>query len=279
MSLATIVVHLDAGARCPVRVRLAARIAARHGAHLVGVAATGWPDVILTLNSAVPDSLDIVGLSAASLRSRAEQVARDFEKLAPADGLASFEARVVEGEAVDEAIRHGRASDLVVVGQTDTADPVEGVAYNFPQQVLVHAGTPVLVVPRSGDIDDIGRRVLVAWKSTREAARALRDALPLLRSATSVTLLEVDEPGGTAPTFGGAESAQQHLRRHSIDASVSRVESAADVGEVLLAQARDRACDLIVMGGYGHSRAREWIAGGTTRRLLVESDIAVLVSH
>ena len=279
MKLAVVVVHLDAGRRCPARVRIAARIAAEHGAHLVGVAPTGLPDVILTLNSAVPDSLDIVGWSAAGLRSQAEQLAADFEKIARDAGVSSFAAEVVEGEAVDETIRVGRASDLVVIGQTDIGHPVDGIARDFPQQVLVHTGTPVLVVSGRGAVDTVGTKALVGWKNTREAARALRDALPMLQRASQVFLLEVEEESDAPARADRVEPARDYLRRHGIDATGVRAGGPGEVGEVLLAEARRRSCDLLVMGGYGHSRAREWIAGGATRHVLAHADIAVLLSH
>jgi nucleotide-binding universal stress UspA family protein len=183
MSNKIVLVALDAGPRCAARVALAARLAARHGSHLIGLAPTGLPDVIVSMNSAVPDAVACIQLSASFLRGPAGTVARAFEQQAAAAGVASFEARVVEDEPLDAVVRVGRCCDLVVVGQTDPRTNVEGVARDFPQQVVLHTGTPVPIVPFAGSFAAPGQRVAIAWKGTREAARALHDALPLLRSA------------------------------------------------------------------------------------------------
>lgn len=280
MNHPTLVVHLDSGSRCAARIALAANLAKVCGSHLVGVVGTGIPDIVLTLNSAVPDSFDLVALTSAHLRSRAEASAAAFAAQARSLGVASFESLVVEEEAVDATVAHARTSDLVIVGQADWQEPVDGIARDFPQQVLIHAGTPVLLVPFAGNFATIGEHVLVAWKDTREAARAIRDALPFLHGAKRVTLLEIDERDGDAP--GGSPSlgaACGWLQRHGI-AVASRCEPrTADVGDAILSRACALSADLIVMGAYGHSRAREWVLGGATRHLLRHMTVPTLMSH
>ena len=176
-----------------MRTSLALGLAARFGSRLIGVSPTGLPDVILGMNSVVPDSLALVALSASVLRERAGAVAHQFEQRCAVAGFEAFESRVVFEEAVDELVRHAQCSDLVIVGQRDRSAPVEGVALDLPQQVLLHGGTPVLVVPRSGTFAAPGRCVLVAWKPRREATRAVRDALPILREADRVVLCAIAE--------------------------------------------------------------------------------------
>ena len=185
MSYKTIAVHLEAGPRCATRVALAARLAIHHGSRLSASRRPALPDVIVAMNSAVTAAIECIALSAADLRSNAEAAARAFERECRRAGVASFRAEVVVDEAVDAVVRLGRCSDLIVVGQTDVAAPIQGLAFDFPQQVLLHAGPPVLVVPYAGSFDSLGERVLVGWKDTREAARALRDALPLLRDGAA----------------------------------------------------------------------------------------------
>ncbi|MEO8524841.1 MAG: universal stress protein [Caldimonas sp.] len=280
MSYKTILVALDAGPRCAVRVALAAGLAARHDSHLIGLAPTGLPDVIVSMNSLVPDAVECIQLSASFLRERAGNVARMFEEQAAAAGVRSFEARVAEDEPLDAVVRVGRCCDLVVVGQTDPRPSVEGVAGDFPQQVVLHTGTPVLIVPFAGSYAAPGQRVAIAWKGTREAARALHDALPLLRSAARVVLLEIGENGAEAPPGDDAmRDARSWLGRHGIAAEARFEPRSIDVGDAVLSLVSELSSDLVVMGGYGHSRLREWVLGGATRQLLAQMTVPVLMSH
>lgn len=278
MSYKTLVVHLDDGAHCAARVGVAAGLAARFGSRLVGIAATGLPDVIVSMNSAVPNAVECIALSAASLRERAEVVAQAFESRCAAAGVASFESRVVVDEPADAVVRHGRCSDLVVVGQSDRDAPVQDVALDLPQQVLLHAGTPVLVVPHTGSLATIGRRVMVAWKDKREAARAVRDSLPILRFAERVELCAVAEGGVELPADEEFGAVALWLANHGIRVETRR-EAEGDIGERILSRTADCGADLIVSGGYGRSRVREWLLGGATRTLLERMTVPVLFSH
>jgi nucleotide-binding universal stress UspA family protein len=278
MSFKTIVIHLDDGPHCAARIGTAAALAARFRSRLVGIAATGVPDVIVSMNSAVPDPAECIARSAASLRERAEALARTFERHCAAARVASFESRVVVDEAVDAVIRHGRCSDLVVVGQRDRDAPIEGVAFDFPQQVLLHAGTPVLVVPQGGSGSTLGQRVVVAWKNKPEAARAVRDALPFLHTANRIVLCTVAEGEARIPADDGGDTVVSWLATHGIRVE-RQLEPRGDVGDRILTRAADCNADLIVSGGYGHSRLREWVLGGATRALLEYMPVPVLFSR
>ena len=280
MSIKTIVVHLDATPHCPARVDLAIRIATAHDAHLVGLAPTGLLDVLATMSSAVPDGVEFVALSARFLRERADTAASDFVERARTAGIASHEARIVVDEPLDAIVRHANCSDLLVVGQTDRRASPDGVAWDFPQQAVLHAGCPVLVVPHAGTFAAVGERVLIAWKGTREAVRAVRDALPILRTAKQVVLIEVaDDAPPTDTQRIALLEVQAWLNRHGVESEV-RLESGADAaGDVLLSRAADFESDLIVMGAYGHSRVREWVLGGVTRHLLNHMTVPTLMSH
>ncbi|MEO8081964.1 MAG: universal stress protein [Caldimonas sp.] len=279
MTYKTIVVHLDAGARCTARLDLAIELARRFGGRLVGIAATGLPDVIVTMNSAVPDALECAALAPATLRQNADAAASAFEAHCKRAQTKSFVSRVVVGEALDAVVRYGRCSDLVVVGQTDVASPTDGIAFDFPQQVLLHAGPPVLVVPHSGHFATIGKRALVAWKDTREAAHALRDALPLLRAAEKVSLIEIGPVVPQNDLDDSLQSASAWLASHDVKFAAHREIDFAGVGEQLLSRASDLSADLIVSGGYGHSRLREWVLGGVTHHLLGHMTVPTFLSH
>jgi nucleotide-binding universal stress UspA family protein len=186
----------------------------------------------------------------------------------------------VVGSLADQVIAQARYADLAIVGQSD---PEGQWVLNVTSigQVLVGAGRPVLVLPYSGRFPSIGERVLIAWKASREATRAVNDALPFLRSAKHVRVLSVALESASASA--GADTAGaiiSHLARHGVSAEL-HVDSAEDmsVGRLVLAHASLISADLIVAGAYGHSRVRELVFGGVTRTLLASTTIPLLMSH
>ena len=279
MPCKTIAVHLDSGARCAARVDLAIGLAKRFDGRLVGIAPTGLPDVTITLKTAIPDVLSLAALSAHALREQACAAARTFELRCSSAGVVRVESQLAVEPAIDAMVARARCSDLVVVGQTDAAKAVDGVPFDLPQQVLLHAGAPVLVVPYAGKFTNLGRRVLVAWKNTPEAARALRDALPLLNGAQEVTLAEFGEEHGDGSDEAARDAAVAWLASHGLPVRMRRDAGRDAVGDRLLTLAADLDCDLIVAGGYGHSRLREWTLGGVTRHLLQRMTVPTLLSH
>jgi nucleotide-binding universal stress UspA family protein len=278
MSYKTIAVHLDDDPRCPDRIALAADLARRFQGRVVGIAPIGVPDVILTLNSTVPDGVELVALSMAHLRTRAEASAQAFAaQCKPLD--IAFESRVVGAEALDAMVEHGRCSDLIVVGQTDRNRAAGGVAFDLLPQVLLHMGPPVLVVPYAGVFTSIGHHALVAWKNTSEAADALRSALPLLCTGRRVSLVEIVSTRTVPADFDSLQLATAWLKSHGIACEGHREIDLAGVGDQLLSRASEIGADLIVSGAYGHSRLREWVLGGVTRHLLEHMTLPTLFSH
>ena len=279
MTYKTLLVQLDAGARCPARIALAAQLAGAFGSHVVGVAATGLPDILVTMNSAVPDGVEFMQVTENFLRERAEAVASMFEQQLAAAGV-PHESRVVKGGTIETIGRLGRCSDLVLVGQDEPDAPVDGTAHDLPEQAMLLSGCPVLVVPYAGRFQTVGTRALIAWKDTREAARAIREALPLLRGASHVELVEVVEGrAASAAARSTLGDAQAWLARQGIAAEARLEPVAGDVGETLLSRAADASADLLVMGAYGHARIREWVLGGATRHLLGHMTLPTLMAH
>jgi nucleotide-binding universal stress UspA family protein len=185
---------------------------------------------------------------------------------------------VMGGEAGGTLAMHARYADLAVVGLS------RGGGTDFEQRlfegVLFGAGRPVMVVPEALTVAKVPRRILVGWRPTSEAARAVHDAMPILEAAEAVRVLVVDErsalPEGDDP---GADIAR-HLARHDVPVDVKCVPtSGRSVTERLMEEARYFGADLIVLGGYGHSRLREWMLGGVTRDILTLSDAPILFSH
>jgi nucleotide-binding universal stress UspA family protein len=166
--------------------------------------------------------------------------------------------------------------DLVIVGPDRTGDFYRSLD---PGSVIVHAGRPVLLVPTGVDALQ-GRRIVIGWKDTREARRAVRDALPLLRRAEDVLAVHIGEKGGQVGGGSNVEDAAEYLARHEIRIR-SRIETQSNnsIASELIRSAKEEAADLIVVGGYGHSRLGEFIFGGVTRELVTTSPICCLFSH
>ncbi len=175
---------------------------------------------------------------------------------------------------------HARHADFLILGQDDPKDAASYVAPNFVGNLVLDAGRPALVVPHTGSLHPPGENVLIAWDGSREAARAVADALPLLESARYVSVDIVQHADGTREAPMGIDVVAW-LATHGVNASLSttRTHIGADVGTSLLDRASDMQADLLVMGAYGHSRARERVFGGVTRAMLESMTLPVLMSH
>ena len=285
MTLSTIVLHLDHTERCEHRTVLATRLAKAHGSHLCGIVPTGVRHDAAPVGLAEGSDLRgdvnrVIAAASLHLRRRAETVAHVFRRRMGDAGSPSFDVCLVDGEPLDALLGHGRACDLLVVGHADAAAAVDGKARHLHEDAMLHAGRPVLIVPRAGQFDSVGQRVVVAWDGSREAALAVRGALPLLRRAAQVTLVSL--PAGSDPEAAGRwciPQATLWLRRHGTEVQALCGHAEGRIADALVAQAREQQADLVVMGGYGHSRARERAVGGVTREMLAQAGVAVLMAH
>lgn len=273
MSYKTILVHVDESARASERIKIAAAIAMTQNAHLIGTAVTGASRYLMQtrmlaeLDPHLRTHLDF-------LQQRAQRGLEDFETAVQMLGLPSFEKRLVDDEAGGGICVQARYADLIVIGQNDPAEASPVVLPDFPQYVVLNSGRPVLLVPHAGRFDNIGNRVMIAWDASTEATHAVTNALPLLRRAQIVDVVTFN----AQPQAQGADLAL-YLARQGIRTETSEQKTAGDIGEALLSLAADRAADLLIMGGYGHSRFREIVLGGVTRTLLETMTIPVLMSH
>jgi nucleotide-binding universal stress UspA family protein len=208
----------------------------------------------------------------------ADKVKTTVEAAARAAGIEA-DWIAVRGDMPDAVLPYARRVDLTVIGQSGEDSPEERMARGLPEALLLASGRPILVVPRYGKFERVGERVLVAWIGTRESARAVNDAIPLLAGAHEVTVLAVNPSLGAGNDVPSGDIAL-HLARHDIKATASATRGEGlSVGDVLLSRAADLGVDLIVMGGYGHSRVRELALGGVTRHLLEHMTVPVLMSH
>jgi len=179
--------------------------------------------------------------------------------------------------AIEVVAAAARAADLVIVGRERT----ESDRYHSldPGSTILRAGRPVLVVPHDAE-RVAARRVVIAWKDTRECRRAVRDALPFLTTAEEVLLLEVCERGCEQEAERRLDDVTAYLVRHRVAVGAKAyLHAKGTTASKLLGFAKDEQADLLVAGGYGHSRLGEWIFGGVTRELLETSQISCLLSH
>jgi nucleotide-binding universal stress UspA family protein len=165
----------------------------------------------------------------------------------------------------------------VVIGQPDKANSAPDQIVD--ESVLFESGRPVVFVPfiqKGGMTLD---RVMICWDGSRPAARAVADALPFLKKAKQVEIVIVSEKPNKKDEIPGADLGQ-HLARHGLKVELEHITSPdIDVASTILSYVADSGADMIVMGGYGHSRVREFVLGGVTRRMLESMTVPVLMSH
>jgi nucleotide-binding universal stress UspA family protein len=215
------------------------------------------------------------------LREQAQRCVDSFEQQVMRLGIVTCESRIEEGFAEGAVARAARYCDLTVLTQVDPDEPASA-AVLLPQDVLLQSGRPVLVLPYAGDWTLApAARILVGWNASREAARAMHDALPLLKAASSVEVVVFATPEDVGLDHGQLPGADigLWLARHGVAVEAKYIPAKVGAGEALLSHAADMSADLIVAGGYGHSRWREAVLGGVTRTLLGSSPIPVLLSH
>ena len=185
------------------------------------------------------------------------------------------------GYASDVVSLNAKYVDLAIVSQADPDDAESYPNPGLPAEVALEAGRPVLVLPYIGAGKTLGKNVMVAWNGSREATRAVNDALPLLERAVKVSVLAVNPRDGGGD-HGDVPSADisLHLARHGVKTEATQtVSNEIDVADVILSRIADTGCDLLVMGAYGHSRMRELMMGGVTRDILKHMTVPLLLSH
>lgn len=285
--------HINDAATSRAVLALAATIARRHDAELGAVLAIEpiAPGAFLNAETA-----SLARQLANEHRAAARGAAGALLRALQAEHARPVALHEADGDPVEALKSLARCADLLVVGQQPPSG-AGGLGVAAAARLLVGAGAPVLVVPHIGwpaRADGAAlRRVLLAWSDTRECARAWRDALPLLARADAVELLAlVDGDEAERGARAGLEALVRQLGRHGVaaSASVSRLAAGGGIGrpgwvpdasvaEALLSHAADTQAELIVMGGYGHSRAWQFVLGGVTRTMLQSMTVPVLFSH
>ncbi|HKT20352.1 MAG TPA: universal stress protein [Stellaceae bacterium] len=283
MPLKDLLVSIDASEAVRARIDFAIALARKHEARLTGLFVLDLVPTIEEMARGYGDQYEFL-TSYAALRKRAlEDAARleaEFRERLRREDVAG-EWRFLESLPAETAALHARYADLAIVGQVDPERPNAVNAARLPEEVLFGSGRPALIVPYAGRFAGDCGRILVGWTATREAARALNDALPLLERAKKVVVLTVNPQRGdeVEPGIPAADIAH-HLAQHGVTAEAATiVVDKISTGDALLNYASDFGADLIVMGAYGHSRTREFVLGGMTRQILRQMTVPVLMSH
>lgn len=275
MAFCDILVMLDQFAHSMVRLDVAADLAARHGARLIGLRVEVYPHVPSAIRSAIVKG---------ALEAHADAVHADTARIEAAFRTAAdrhkvrTDWRVVREGGIGRVCELARYANLTVIGQAAPDAEEEFSGADLIHDLVLGSGRPVLVVPYTPLAQHVGQRIAVAWNGSREASRAVADAMPLLRRAQRVGVLLA---GGDDRDSVG-EQIRAHLERNGVTAEILPVEAHAhahDAGIALLAEVGGFSADLLVMGAYGRSRMRELVLGGATRHVLQHLPIPALMSH
>jgi nucleotide-binding universal stress UspA family protein len=282
MAYRSILIPLDSEPECAVRTATVLALAQVMNSHVTGVAPTELLDMRASLQAASSVAY-LPSLGRAAVIEEATRAALGFEVACEIAGVASRQSLVEETTMSVALERRVRVNDLTVLTQSKPpSDSHQAFDNSQIEAILCASARPVLILPYANAVQTLGTHVLVAWDDSRAAARAVADALPLLRRARHVKVLAFNRASATSDDVGLSDdltSLIEWLQRQGVtaEASVERTEIA--IADALLSRASDLGIDLIVMGAYGHSRWTERLLGGATRSMLATMTVPVLMSH
>jgi len=274
-----ILLHLDHSSGCQNRLETAFALAKNNDALITGLFVV--PDYVVPSYVEAQISVDLITDVTEKALARAGETLSGYQRLAEEAGV-RMDAHVVEGQVIPILREHTKYSDLLMLGQDQPDDP-DNASYGLADALLFEGACACMVVPHSGKITLPGKRVLLTWNASRESAHALREAMPLLKSAETVVVLSSEPDESDAEIARGhphADELARFLESHgveSVSSGISDMEISAS--DAILGQAAEMNADLIVMGAYGHARLREIILGGVTRDLLKLSPVPLFLAH
>jgi nucleotide-binding universal stress UspA family protein len=272
-----IVVNLSVGENGGPAGDYAVSVADTFGAHVVGIAFVFDPIVPISGTGYIP--AEVIDTQLADNQSAAKAAINRFAASASRAGV-SAEPLTLSASAAGAGDQFGRLArrfDLAIVGQAEPE--TSAVEELIAESTLFQSGRPMIVVPYIQKAPLKLDRVMVCWDGGRQAARAIADAMPILEKAGKVEIVIVANERGKQDEIEGADMGQ-HLARHGLKVDVKRISSGnIDVADALLSHVADSGTDFIVMGGYGHSRLREFVLGGVTHSILRSMTAPVLLSH
>jgi nucleotide-binding universal stress UspA family protein len=275
----TILVHLNDSRRANRILGPALELARRYEAHLIGLHV--FPGIVLNPPVAMPYGGSVVGSAVAGEREESDKIRAVFEEATRNQPLVPEwrEIKATHADLGALVLEHARTTDLIVAGQSDPDWDLAPVL-DFPERLAMGSGRPVLVVPHAGVFRTVGERVTVAWAGRRESARAVFDALPLLKEAQNVQILTVSHKDEKTGDRAADTEIAAVLARHGVKVSTRRSDAiTTGIADEILNRVADEGSDLIVMGAYGHSRLREFVFGGVTREITRHMTVPTLLSH
>lgn len=270
----TLVVHIDRDTANTARIKAAFKLAEQFGAHVTACHPIPPVNIYMPASMVPVDAGQVVPQLMEVAKDTAKRLKKDFADTAPKSG-ATWDWSDSVGEAVDVLIDESRLADLTLVSLAPSSSEVDD-PLDLAGDLAVSGGLPVLAVPSSGRLPAKDKPVMVAWNGSLEASRAIRAAMPFLKRASEVVIVEVGED---APSILPAADLAPYLARHGLKVSTRNHEADDSIGETLMKAAHGIGAELIVMGAYGHSRLREFIFGGATRHLLHQDEIPVLLNN
>ena len=250
--------------------RFVMEIARRHGAH-VRFVASSRPVEAAVVGCGVSTVLEAISRDAAI--TRITQLRKVLTEVA---GGVAWDLVIEDLGLGDAIIQHAPLSDLIVIGEIERRTLEDHVRSDLAERLVMNSSCPVLILPDEGAYG-AAARIAVAWKNEPQAGRAVRDAMPLLRAAGTVTVVAIVSPDVRGESTEEA-AVVAHLARNGVTASCRRA-YASDAGPAILAQAREVGADLLVMGAYGRSRMLELLMGGVTRYVMRHLSMPVLLAH
>jgi nucleotide-binding universal stress UspA family protein len=276
MTYVTVIVSLALDRSNDARLEIAGQLAERFGAHVIGITAGEFsPPLYFTTGEQAQKLLDE---GQAAIRNRVAEVEAQF-RAAMQNRAAAVEWRCAEDFPTRFIVQQARAADIIVVGEDGRDALSDPFMQANPSDLVMQTGRPLLVVPDTSSWLDL-RSVLIAWKDTPEARRATADALPILRKAKDVTVAEIIEDDVNRPAaLSGVKDVVGWLSRHGVLASGQVPDECGHAAAQLERIASEVGAGLIVAGAYGHSRLREWVLGGVTKRLVNPSNRCSLLSR
>lgn len=280
MTLKTILVCLNHTERNAAVLKVASALALKHEAHVIGLYVI--PAVYVHPGISLHASTEVIEIGRKFFEQHAETTETFFKATMDREGFRG-EWRKEDGMShlvASAVVQHGRQADLVVVSQAGMNSD-DGAEADFAERVVLESGRPVLIVPNAGNFDTVAENAVIGWNATRESARAAFEAIPLLANGGKAHITWVDSElrAYDNTSLPGAELATS-FARHGIEA-IAEPTTAPDIdpADALLNRASDAGADLLVMGAYGHSRLREFVFGGATRKILDQMTVPVLMSH
>lgn len=276
MAYKSVMVHLELNGDNQGVLNIAGELAERFAAKVTGIAACQPIQVLFNEGFAAPeviqhDRAEITReLSAAEsqFRSALSERAHELE----------WRSTITYAPLADYIAEEARSADLIITAKDIGPDFLDESRRVHLGDLVMRAGRPILVVPKGVTSLPL-RHVFVGWKDTREARRAVADAVPLLKAAGHATIMEVVPEHQRAAAQARVDDVAKALQRHDVDMTCRTVTTAGDEAGFLHAFLLDHHCDLLVAGAYGHNRLKEWAFGGVTQDVLLNPSFCVLLSH